>query len=362
MVRASLVAQMVKHLATMQESWVQSLDWEDPLKGMLTTTLQNRQQDTHITDGKSEAWKGLVSCQGHTACAAWGCHSNSDCSSFKACVFHWKDCQVKVSRSLPSCFYPCVNLRIISFHLRVIFTKWLYLFSIYVASPFKVIIRSERTECILWLFLSQVSYTELMINKYLLCDSSSFLGTSSKISSRRSKNSSFLLRNGNSLLQVSTGDEWFLVRPLILDTMRSSCFDKTLELYCHSCQLLSLQDLTVVPVGGWGWACDSNASASLFSWATGKACSHYDKEDSSAKKEIPPGSQATNNGVCVCVCACAHAYMCVHTGDGGEISSSYTTNLRDQCFQEYLGMSFKMRKSPTLSWEGPWNSLHFIPL
>ena len=39
MVRASLVAQMVKHLATMQESWVQSLDWEDPLKGMLTTTL-----------------------------------------------------------------------------------------------------------------------------------------------------------------------------------------------------------------------------------------------------------------------------------------------------------------------------------
>ena len=201
-----------------------------------------------------------------------------------------------------------------------------------------------------------------MINKYLLCDSSSFLGTSSKISSRRSKNSSFLLRNGNSLLQVSTGDEWFLVRPLILDTMRSSCFDKTLELYCHSCQLLSLQDLTVVPVGGWGWACDSNASASLFSWATGKACSHYDKEDSSAKKEIPPGSQATNNGVCVCVCACAHAYMYVHTGVGGEISSSYTTNLRDQCFQEYLGMSFKMRKSPTLSWEGPWNSLHFILL
>ena len=90
---------------------------------MLTTTLQNRQQDTHITDGKSEAWKGLVSCQGHTACAVWGCHSNSDCSSFKACVFCWKDCLVKVSRSLPSCFYPCVNFRIISFHLRVIFTK-----------------------------------------------------------------------------------------------------------------------------------------------------------------------------------------------------------------------------------------------
>ena len=184
-------------------------------------------------------------------------------------------------------------------------SKWLY------------VLRGQSASCD---SLSQVSYTELMINKYLLCDSSSFLGTSSKISSRRSKNSSFLLRNGNSLLQVSTGDEWFLVRPLILDTMRSSCFDKTLELYCHSCQLLSLQDLTVVPVGGWGWACDSNASASLFSWATGKACSHYDKEDSSAKKEIPPGSQATNNGVCVCVCVRAHTRICAYIQEMGEKS------------------------------------------
>ena len=33
----SLVAQMVKHLPTMQETWVQSLGWEDPLeKGMAT--------------------------------------------------------------------------------------------------------------------------------------------------------------------------------------------------------------------------------------------------------------------------------------------------------------------------------------
>ena len=28
----SLVAQMVKHLSTMQETWVQSLGWEDPLE------------------------------------------------------------------------------------------------------------------------------------------------------------------------------------------------------------------------------------------------------------------------------------------------------------------------------------------
>ena len=34
---ASLVAQMVKNLPTMRETWVQSLSWEDPLKkGMAT--------------------------------------------------------------------------------------------------------------------------------------------------------------------------------------------------------------------------------------------------------------------------------------------------------------------------------------
>ena len=30
--QASLIAQMVKNLSAMQETWVQSLDWEDPLK------------------------------------------------------------------------------------------------------------------------------------------------------------------------------------------------------------------------------------------------------------------------------------------------------------------------------------------
>ena len=34
---ASLVAQLVKNLPAMQETWVPSLDWEDPLeKGMAT--------------------------------------------------------------------------------------------------------------------------------------------------------------------------------------------------------------------------------------------------------------------------------------------------------------------------------------
>ena len=35
--RASLVAQMIKNPPAMQETWVQSLSWEDPLeKGMAT--------------------------------------------------------------------------------------------------------------------------------------------------------------------------------------------------------------------------------------------------------------------------------------------------------------------------------------
>ena len=35
--RASLVAQLVKNLPTMRETWVQSLGWEDPLeKGKAT--------------------------------------------------------------------------------------------------------------------------------------------------------------------------------------------------------------------------------------------------------------------------------------------------------------------------------------
>ena len=35
--RASLVAQMVKNLSLMQETWVQSLGWEDPLEEGMTT-------------------------------------------------------------------------------------------------------------------------------------------------------------------------------------------------------------------------------------------------------------------------------------------------------------------------------------
>ena len=37
MIGASLVAQMVKNLPAVQETWVQSLGWEDPLEKGMTT-------------------------------------------------------------------------------------------------------------------------------------------------------------------------------------------------------------------------------------------------------------------------------------------------------------------------------------
>ena len=52
--RASLVAQMVKHLPTLQETWVQSLDQEDSLeKGWLPTPV--------FLLGESHGWRSLVS-------------------------------------------------------------------------------------------------------------------------------------------------------------------------------------------------------------------------------------------------------------------------------------------------------------
>ena len=50
---ASLVAQTVKHLPTMQETWVQSLGWADPLENEMTTTPV-------LLPGKSHGWRSLV--------------------------------------------------------------------------------------------------------------------------------------------------------------------------------------------------------------------------------------------------------------------------------------------------------------
>ena len=37
---ASLIAQMIKNLPAMQETWVQSLGWEDPVEKEMGNTLQ----------------------------------------------------------------------------------------------------------------------------------------------------------------------------------------------------------------------------------------------------------------------------------------------------------------------------------
>ena len=56
---ASLGAQMVKNLPATQETWIQSLDWEDPLeKGTATPPV--------LLPGESHGQRSLVDCP-------WGC-------------------------------------------------------------------------------------------------------------------------------------------------------------------------------------------------------------------------------------------------------------------------------------------------
>ena len=50
---ASLVAQLVKSLPAMQETWVRPLDWEDPLE-------KERQPTPVLLSGKSHRQKSLV--------------------------------------------------------------------------------------------------------------------------------------------------------------------------------------------------------------------------------------------------------------------------------------------------------------
>ena len=54
---ASLVAQLVKNLPTMQETWVQSQDWEDPLEEYMAShfsTLAWR------IPAHREAWRAII--------------------------------------------------------------------------------------------------------------------------------------------------------------------------------------------------------------------------------------------------------------------------------------------------------------
>ena len=58
----SLVAQTVKHLPTMPETWVRSPGWEDPLEKEMATPV--------LLPGKSHGRKSLV------GCSPWGCEES----------------------------------------------------------------------------------------------------------------------------------------------------------------------------------------------------------------------------------------------------------------------------------------------
>jgi len=64
-IRASLVAQMVKNLPAMQETWIQSLGWEDPLEKGMATHSQYSCLENSMDRG---AWAGY---------SPWG-HKESD--------------------------------------------------------------------------------------------------------------------------------------------------------------------------------------------------------------------------------------------------------------------------------------------
>ena len=55
MIWASLVAQAVKNLPAMQETWVQSLDWEDSLEKDMAL------QDSYLENAMDrQAWRAIV--------------------------------------------------------------------------------------------------------------------------------------------------------------------------------------------------------------------------------------------------------------------------------------------------------------
>ena len=62
--RASLVAQRLKHLPAIRETWVRSLGWEDPLEDKMAT-------HSSILAGESHGQRSLVDC------LPW-CHKESD--------------------------------------------------------------------------------------------------------------------------------------------------------------------------------------------------------------------------------------------------------------------------------------------
>ena len=71
---ASLVAQMVKNPPAMQESWVQSLGWEDPLEEGMAT-------HSSILPGESHKQRSLA------GCSPWGCTESDTTKATLTCTY-----------------------------------------------------------------------------------------------------------------------------------------------------------------------------------------------------------------------------------------------------------------------------------
>ena len=65
---ASLIAQLVKNLSAMQETWVRFLSWEDPLEKEMATTLV-------LLPGESHGQRSLA------GCCPWGRKSRTRLSN-----------------------------------------------------------------------------------------------------------------------------------------------------------------------------------------------------------------------------------------------------------------------------------------
>ena len=66
---ASLVAQLVKNLPAMQETWLRSLGWEDPLEKEKATPLQDSGLENSmdcIVHGVTKSWTRLSDLHFHT--------------------------------------------------------------------------------------------------------------------------------------------------------------------------------------------------------------------------------------------------------------------------------------------------------
>ena len=96
---ASLVAQLVKNPPAMQETWIQSLGWEDPLEKGKTT------------HSSILAWRIIVHCIVHGVTKSWTWqsdfhfHNDNHPSSYPQNNLYWQPPKVHSNIKVHSCFY-----------------------------------------------------------------------------------------------------------------------------------------------------------------------------------------------------------------------------------------------------------------